>query len=175
MPHPATRAIFPLRGYSTDWGMHHAAVDLRESSTQRTDLKTKQARKGVPSAPELFIRSKFVFYCATGGGAGALGGFRWRALGGAGVPGGAGALGTTGAAGNAGPFLIRTSPLLELNTILALPDPIFPFTVLSSSPVTGKLYSVTMSPLCVRPSTVPDAFGGSVNSTSPLSFFASTL
>ncbi len=62
--------------------------------------------------------------------------FRWGALGAAGAPGAAGAFPATGGvAGNADPFLMCRSPLLVLIWICAAPDPIFPLTVLFSSPL----------------------------------------
>src|ERR1039457_3838682 len=80
-------------------------------------LEQNRRRRGIPPAPELIHSESVRFYCETGGGGGAVGGFRCRAFGGAGAPpGGTGVFGTTGADGKAGPFLIRTSPLLELNT-----------------------------------------------------------
>jgi len=43
------RAVFALHGYHFDWGMHHRAVDLRESRIQRNVRKAKQAPEGATS------------------------------------------------------------------------------------------------------------------------------
>src|SRR5208282_4772521 len=104
-------------------------------------------------------------YWVTGCEGGALGAFKWRALGAAGVPGAArvlaDGLSTEGAALKPEPFLMRRSPLSVVRTILEEPEPIFPVTVLFSSPLTSNPNSVTMSPLWVRPSMIAAALGGS--------------